>query len=77
MLSICIAYVSLLSKDPQNWYLLNQCFPHEFRTGCVSIYHTSTDSKVGVGSLMDKAILHSLPAGSMYMEEVHVKVCSY
>jgi hypothetical protein len=68
MLSICIAYVSL--------YLLNHCFPNEFRSGCVSIYRTSTDSKVGVGSLMDKATLPSLPAGSLYMEEVHAKVCS-
>ncbi|GKF37982.1 hypothetical protein Tco_0114740, partial [Tanacetum coccineum] len=34
----------------------------------------STDSKVGVGSLMSKASAPPLPAGSLYMEEVHVKV---
>ncbi|WVZ78523.1 hypothetical protein U9M48_026220 [Paspalum notatum var. saurae] len=37
----------------------------------VSIYDSSTDSKVGVGSLMDKAAVPALPAGSLYMEEVH------
>jgi hypothetical protein len=42
----------------------------------VSIYDSSTDSKVGVGSLMDKAIVPALPSGSLYMEEVHAKVCS-
>ena len=40
----------------------------------VSIYDSSTDSKVGVGSLMDKASASPLPAGSLYMEEVLVKV---
>lgn len=40
----------------------------------VSIYDGSTDSKVGVGSLMNKASAPPLPVGSMYMEEVHVKV---
>lgn len=40
----------------------------------VSIYDSSTDSKVGVGSLMDKAVVPALPAGSLYMEEVHAKV---
>ena len=40
----------------------------------VSIYDSSTDKKVGVGSLMDKAYAPPLPAGSLYMEEVHVKV---
>lgn len=40
----------------------------------VSIYDSSTDSKVGVGSLMDKAVIPALPAGSLYMEEVHAKV---
>uniref|UniRef100_A0A2N9IB14 Uncharacterized protein n=1 Tax=Fagus sylvatica TaxID=28930 RepID=A0A2N9IB14_FAGSY len=39
----------------------------------VSIYDSSTDKKVGVGSLMDKACAPPLPAGSLYMEEVHVK----
>lgn len=41
----------------------------------VSIYDTTTDSKVGVGSLMDKALAPPLPSGSIYMEEVHAKVC--
>ncbi|CAI9780557.1 unnamed protein product [Fraxinus pennsylvanica] len=40
----------------------------------VSIYDSSTDSKVGVGSSMDKARAPPLPAGSLYMEEVQVKV---
>nr|CAB3468998.1 unnamed protein product [Digitaria exilis] len=40
----------------------------------VSIYDSSTDSKVGVGSLMDKAAVPALPAGSLYMEEVHAKL---
>ncbi|XP_042493914.1 PHAF1 protein At3g51130 isoform X2 [Macadamia integrifolia] len=40
----------------------------------VSIYDSSTDSKVGVGSVMDKAIAPPLPAGSLYMEEVHAKL---
>jgi hypothetical protein len=31
MLSLCIAYVSLSSKDLQCWYLLNQCLRHEFQ----------------------------------------------
>jgi hypothetical protein len=33
----------------------------------VSIFDSSTDSKVGVGSLMDKAATPALPAGSLYM----------
>lgn len=40
----------------------------------VSIYDSSTDKKVGVGSLMDKASAPPLPILSVYMEEVHVKV---
>ncbi|KAK3011607.1 hypothetical protein RJ639_011675 [Escallonia herrerae] len=40
----------------------------------VSIYDSSTDSKVGVGSLMKKASAPPLAAGSLYMEEVHVKL---
>ncbi|KAG2608499.1 UPF0183 protein At3g51130-like [Panicum virgatum] len=40
----------------------------------VSIFDSSTDSKVGVGSLMDKAAVPALPAGSLYMEEVHAKL---
>ncbi|KAL2552733.1 hypothetical protein Fot_06366 [Forsythia ovata] len=40
----------------------------------VSIYDSSTDSKVGVGSSMDKARAPPLPAGSLYMEEVQVKL---
>ncbi|EXC35396.1 hypothetical protein L484_026721 [Morus notabilis] len=39
----------------------------------VSVYDSSTDKKVGVGSLMDRASAPPLPAGSLYMEEVHVK----
>ena len=40
----------------------------------VSVYDSSTDKKVGVGSLMNRASAPQLPAGSLYMEEVHVKV---
>ncbi|KAL1316505.1 UPF0183 protein At3g51130 isoform X2 [Arachis ipaensis] len=40
----------------------------------VSIYDSSSGKKVGVGSLMDKASAPPLPAGSIYMEEVHVKL---
>jgi hypothetical protein len=40
----------------------------------VSIFDGSSDGKVGVGSSMDKAIVPPLPAGSLYMEEVHAKV---
>ncbi|KAJ6839065.1 UPF0183 protein-like isoform X2 [Iris pallida] len=40
----------------------------------VSVYDSSLDSKVGVGSLMDKATVPPLPAGSLYMEEVHAKL---
>lgn len=40
----------------------------------VSIYDSSNDKKVGVGSLMDKASAPPLPLLSVYMEEVHVKV---
>ncbi|GFQ06614.1 upf0183 protein at3g51130 [Phtheirospermum japonicum] len=38
----------------------------------VSVYDSSTDSKVGVGSSMSKACVPPLPAGSLYMEEVQV-----
>jgi hypothetical protein len=41
---------------------------------CVSIYDSSSGKKIGVGSLMDKASAPPLPTGSIYMEEVHVKV---
>ncbi|XP_019422530.1 PREDICTED: UPF0183 protein At3g51130-like isoform X2 [Lupinus angustifolius] len=40
----------------------------------VSIYDSSSGKKVGVGSLMDKASAPPLPVGSIYMEEVHVKL---
>uniref|UniRef100_A0A7C9D597 Uncharacterized protein n=1 Tax=Opuntia streptacantha TaxID=393608 RepID=A0A7C9D597_OPUST len=40
----------------------------------VCIYDSALGKKVGVGSLMDKATVPSLPAGSIYMEEVHVKL---
>lgn len=43
-------------------------------TSRISIYDSSTDSKVGVGSLLRKASVPSLPAGSLYMEEVYAKV---
>ncbi|KAK3227650.1 hypothetical protein Dsin_007512 [Dipteronia sinensis] len=36
--------------------------------------HDREDKKVGVGSLMAKAVTPPLPPGSLYMEEVHVKV---
>ncbi|WJX19367.1 hypothetical protein P8452_09073 [Trifolium repens] len=41
---------------------------------CVSIYDSSSGKKIGVGSLMDKASAPPLPTGSIYMEEVHVKL---
>ncbi|KAG5406262.1 hypothetical protein IGI04_012381 [Brassica rapa subsp. trilocularis] len=40
----------------------------------VSIYDNSSDKKVGVGKLMDRASVRPLPPGSLYMEEVHVKL---
>ncbi|KAJ8451954.1 hypothetical protein Cgig2_007437 [Carnegiea gigantea] len=40
----------------------------------VCIYDSSMGKKVGVGPLMDKAVVPALPAGSLYMEEVHVKL---
>nr|XP_048335898.1 PHAF1 protein At3g51130 isoform X3 [Ziziphus jujuba var. spinosa] len=40
----------------------------------VSVYDSSTDRKVGVGSSMDKASAPPLPTGSLYMEEVQVKL---
>ncbi|XP_075480488.1 PHAF1 protein At3g51130-like isoform X2 [Primulina tabacum] len=40
----------------------------------VSIYDASTDSKVGVGASMVKACVPPLPAHSLYMEEVRVKL---
>ncbi|CAF2019117.1 unnamed protein product [Brassica napus] len=40
----------------------------------VSIYDNSSDKKVGVGKLMDRASVPPLPPGSLYMEEVHVKL---
>ncbi|XP_020243197.1 UPF0183 protein At3g51130-like isoform X1 [Asparagus officinalis] len=40
----------------------------------VSVYDSSSDNKVGIGSLMDKASVPPLPAGSLYMEEVHAKL---
>ncbi|XP_068640141.1 PHAF1 protein At3g51130-like isoform X1 [Aristolochia californica] len=43
-------------------------------TSRVSIYDGSQDTKVGVGSLMSKAVAPPLPVGSLYMEEVHVKL---
>ncbi|KAF6160542.1 hypothetical protein GIB67_019482 [Kingdonia uniflora] len=40
----------------------------------VSIYDKNVDSKVGVGSLMNKATIPPLAAGDTYMEEVHAKL---
>lgn len=40
----------------------------------ISVYDSSPDSKVGVGSLLNKALAPPLPSGSLYMEEVHAKV---
>ncbi|KAG6392790.1 hypothetical protein SASPL_147016 [Salvia splendens] len=40
----------------------------------ISVYDSSTDSKVGVGSSMMKACVPPLAAGSLYMEEVAVKL---
>lgn len=54
--------------------------PLEFSDGTtpvtcrVSIYDKSSDKKVGVGKLMDRASVPPLAPGSLYMEEVHVKV---
>ena len=66
-----------------SWFLLFYLtaeLPLEFPDGTtpvtcrVSIYDSSSGKKVGVGSLMDKASAPPLPAGSLYMEEVHAKV---
>uniref|UniRef100_A0A0D9WU38 Uncharacterized protein n=1 Tax=Leersia perrieri TaxID=77586 RepID=A0A0D9WU38_9ORYZ len=63
-----------------NLFTNGEDLPLEFPDGTtpvtcrVCIYDSSTDSKVGVGSLMDKAIVPALPAGSLYMEEVHAKL---
>lgn len=43
----------------------------------VCVYDGSSGSKVGVGSLLVKALVPPLPGGSLYMEEVHAKVGSY
>ncbi|CAI9770633.1 unnamed protein product [Fraxinus pennsylvanica] len=43
-------------------------------TCLVSIYDSSTDSKVRLGSSMDNAHDPLLPTGILYMEEVQVKV---
>lgn len=40
----------------------------------VSVYDSCPDSKVGVGSSLNKALVPPLPAGSLYMEEIHAKV---
>ncbi|KMZ65975.1 hypothetical protein ZOSMA_303G00180 [Zostera marina] len=40
----------------------------------ISVYDSSPNSKVGVGSLLNKALAPPLPSGSLYMEEVHVKL---
>ncbi|XP_047956532.1 PHAF1 protein At3g51130-like isoform X2 [Salvia hispanica] len=40
----------------------------------ISVYDSSTDRKVGVGSSMMKACVPPLAAGSLYMEEVAVKL---
>ncbi|CAN7094635.1 unnamed protein product [Brassica rapa subsp. narinosa] len=54
--------------------------PLEFSDGTtpvtcrVSIYDKSSDKKVGVGKLMDRASVPPLAPGSLYMEEVHVKL---
>lgn len=40
----------------------------------VSIYDNSPDSKVGVGSSLNKALVPPLPAGSLYMEKIYAKV---
>jgi hypothetical protein len=67
-------YLILILSD------MKAALPLEFPDGTtpvtcrVSIYDSSTDKKVGVGSLMDKATAPPLPVGSLYMEEVHVKV---
>lgn len=71
----------------QVWHFLSSFFllvaaelPLEFPDGTtpvtcrVSVYDSSPDIKVGVGALMNKAIVPPLPAGSLYMEEVHAKV---
>lgn len=60
--------------------LYKAALPLEFPDGTtpvtcrVSIYDNSSDKKVGVGKLMDRASVPPLPTGSLYMEEVHVKV---
>ncbi|XP_064991225.1 PHAF1 protein At3g51130-like isoform X8 [Musa acuminata AAA Group] len=43
-------------------------------TSRVCVYDGSSDSKVGIGSILNKATVPPLPAGSLYMEEVHAKL---
>ena len=75
----CHAYSSTLISCFLLFYLTAE-LPLEFPDGTtpvtcrVSIYDSSSGKKVGVGSLMDKASAPPLPAGSLYMEEVHAKV---
>lgn len=76
----------LLFLPKCSFSLLNYCIsvsaqlPLEFPDGTtpvtcrVSIYDSSLAKKVGVGTLLDKAVAPPLPHGSLYMEEVHVKV---
>lgn len=67
-----LRYPLLLAVAPE--------LPLEFPDGTtpvtcrVSVYDNSSDSKVGVGSMMDKALAPPLPSDSLYMEELHVKV---
>lgn len=72
----------LSSKEINLLLLITKAeLPLEFPDGTtpvacrVSVFDSSTVKKVGVGALMDKASAPPLPVGSLYMEEVHVKVC--
>lgn len=86
MLSLCVSFNKcfiLPSYLFSPFCLISAELPLEFPDGTtpvtcrVCIYDSSMGKKVGVGSLMDKATVPPLPAGSLYMEEVHVKVGSY
>ena len=67
----------MANTDPFCWAAE---LPLEFPDGTtpvtcrVSVYDSSTDKKVGVGSLMNRASAPPLPVGSLYMEEVQIKV---
>lgn len=78
-LSFAFPIPSQYSSSCQNGEVAPE-LPLEFPDGTtpvtcrVSIYDNSSDSKVGVGSMMDKALVPPLPLDSLYMEELSVKL---